>query len=390
MMNRTSLVSSLALAALLVSVPALADTDQWSGGSVTTNNFSDTTNWVGGTPPSAGDSVRFPAAVPRLSPVDDFAGAGNSFFVIGFQTGGYTLNGTGANTMVVSFITNGTGANTVAASLPIRTGVFGTGLTTQTGTTLTVDGPIDLNGQTLTLNGGLNDLATGTSSDGLGTLNVNGVISGTGAVDARLGIIHINATNTFTGTTGILNGASVFVDGAVGPVNLVNGTLRGVGTTGAVTSTGGSIAPGDSPGILNTGNVSLSSATTLSIEINGATVGTQYDQLNVTGSVVLGNATLALSGTGASIGSVLTIVNNDGADPVSGTFSGLPQGAQITLGSSTFSISYVGGSNTNDVTLTSIDVSGPAPAPIPALSQVAMLLLALCLAALGALTLRRS
>ena len=389
MVNRTSLLSALALATLLVSGPALADTDTWSGGSATTNNFSDTANWVGGTPPIASDSIRFPAAVPRLSPVDDFAGAANSFFVIGFQTGGYTLNGTGANTMDVSFITNGTGANTIAASLPIRARIFGTGLTTQGGTTLTVDSAIDLNGQTLTLNGGLNDLATGTSSDGMGTLDVNGVISGTGTVDARFGTIHLDAVNTFTGTTNILNGATVFVDGVVGPVSLVNGTLGGDGTTGAVTSTGGAIAPGDGPGILSTGNVSMSSATTLRIEVNGATLGTQHDQLNVTGTVVLGNATLSLSGIGAPIGSVLTIVNNDGADPVSGTFTGLPEGAQITLANSTFRISYIGGSNANDVTLTSIE-SGPAPEPIPTLSQVAMMLLALGLAAIGALTLRRS
>lgn len=387
---RRSLLSSLALAALLASSPLFADTDTWSGGSATTDNFSDTANWVGGTPPIAGDSVRFPASVPRLSPVDDFAGANNSFFVIGFQTGGYTLNGTGANTMEVSFISNGTGSNTIAASLPLRVRIFGSGLTTQSGTTLTVHSAIDLNGETLDLNGGLNDLATGTSSNGQGTLNINGVISGSGAVGAFFGTIRLNAVNTFTGTTNITNGAAVFVGGAIGPVNLVNGTLEGTGTTGAVTSSGGTVAPGDSPGILNTGNVSFSSATTLAIEINGATVGTQYDQLNVTGTVVLGNAILALSGSGAPVGSVLTIINNDGADAVSGTFSGLPQGAQITLGSSVFQISYVGGANANDVTLTSIDVSGPAPAPIPTLSEVAMLLLALCLAAMGALALRRS
>lgn len=381
--RRRSFLFSAAIAALLICGSLSADTDTWSGASVTTNNFSDTANWVGGTPPIAADSVRFPGSVPRLSPVDDFAGANNSFFVIGFQSGGYTLNGTGANTLEVSFITNGTGANTIAASLPLRLRIFGMGLTTQSGTTLTVNAPIDLNGQTLELNAGLNDLSTGTSSDGQGTLILNGVISGTGAVQARFGTIRINAVNTFTGTTSILSGALVLVNGTIGPVSLVNGTLGGTGTTGAVTATGGTVAPGDGPGILNSGNLSMSSATTFSVQANGPTVGTQYDQLNVTGTVTLGNATLLVTGTGVPDNSVLTIINNDGTDAVSGTFNGLPQGSLITVGATVYRISYVGGTNANDVTLTAVGED------IPVLPLEVMLMLALCIAAIGAIVVRR-
>lgn len=386
---RRSVLFSVAIAALLFAAPLGAATREWSGASATTNNFSDTTNWVGGTAPIILDSIRFPASSPRLSPVDDYVGANNSFFVIGFQGGGYTLNGTGANTMDISFITNAAGTNTIAASLPIRLPVFGTGIATQGGTTLNVNGPIDLNTGTLTLNAGLNDLATGSSSDGQGTLILNGVIGGTGSVSTHFGTVRFNAVNTFIGTTSILNGGLVFVNGAIGPVTLVNGTLAGIGTTGAVTATGGTVAPGDGgPGVLNTGNVSLTAPATLSIEINGATVGTQYDQLNVTGTVTLVNATLVLSGTGAPAGSILTIINNDGVDQVSGTFSGLPEGSQITLGGTAYQISYVGGTNANDVTLTAL-AAPAATAPIPALSPEALLMLALCIAAIGALALRR-
>ena len=354
---RGSPLFSAVIGALLISGSATAATREWSGGSATTNNFSDSANWVGATPPIAGDSVRFPAGVPRLSPIDDFVGASNSFFVIGLQSGGYTLSGTGANTLVVSFVSNGAGTNSLAASLPLQLGVFGTGLATQTGSALTVNGPIDLNGRTLELNGGLNDLATGTNSDGRGTLFLNGVISGTGTVNGRFGIIRINAANTFTGTTAILNGALVYVNGALGPLNLVSGALLGIGSTGTVTASGGIVEPGDdAPGILNTGTLSMLSSKLL-VEADGPAVGTQYDQLNVTGTVTLGgDVMLELVGAGVPIGTVLTIVNNDGNDAVSGTFTGLPEGAQVTLGDTLLSISYVGGTNANDVTLTAIEL----------------------------------
>ena len=68
---------------------------------------------------------------------------------------------------------------------------------------------------------------------------------------------------------------------------------------------GGTLSPGDSPGITNTANVTLNSGATLTIEVNGPTVGTEYDQLNVTGTVALGGATLdVVVGGPLSIGQV--------------------------------------------------------------------------------------
>ncbi len=58
------------------------------------------------------------------------------------------------------------------------------------------------------------------------------------------------------------------------------GTLGGAGEVGNVTVTsGGTLAPGNSPEILDTGNLSLQSGATLDIELGGTTVGTQYDQV---------------------------------------------------------------------------------------------------------------
>jgi hypothetical protein len=66
--------------------------------------------------------------------------------------------------------------------------------------------------------------------------------------------------------------------------------LGGTGTVGGSVSVsaGGTLAPGDSPGILSTGSVSLASGSTYSVEINGASAG-QFDRLNVAGSVTLGS-----------------------------------------------------------------------------------------------------
>ncbi|MBK8303648.1 MAG: hypothetical protein IPK98_09725 [Chloracidobacterium sp.] len=74
----------------------------------------------------------------------------------------------------------------------------------------------------------------------------------------------------------------------------------------------------------------LSFGSDLAIAINGPTVDTQYDQLNVVGAVNLTGVSLALSGSHVStVGQQFVIVNNDGADAITGTFNGLAQGATI-------------------------------------------------------------
>ena len=98
----------------------------------------------------------------------------------------------------------------------------------------------------------------------------------------------------FTQTTGqtILNGGALATSSTL---NIQGGTLKGSGTVTGGVSNGGTVAPGLSPGILNVvGNYSQTAAGKLAIELNGTTVGTQYDQLNVTGTVALAG-TLAIT-----------------------------------------------------------------------------------------------
>jgi hypothetical protein len=100
---------------------------------------------------------------------------------------------------------------------------------------------------------------------------------------------------------------------------------------------------------LGTGSLTLNSGSTFGVELNGNTVGTQYDQLNVTGSVNLGGATLnVVCGFPPSNGDTFTILSNDGTDAVVGSFSGLSEGATVDVAGKTFTISYRGGDG-NDV-----------------------------------------
>src|SRR4030095_617098 len=76
-------------------------------------------------------------------------------------------------------------------------------------------------------------------------------------------------------------------------------TLGGTGTINSANTltvnTDGVVAPGTSPGILNTGNVAFSGSSGFVVEIGGTTPGnaaTNHDQLNVNGTVSLGNAVL--------------------------------------------------------------------------------------------------
>jgi len=135
--------------------------------------------------------------------------------------------------------------------------------------------------------------------------------------------------------------------------------LKGTGTVGTVAlENGGTVAPGLSPGILNTGNLSMVAGSTYDFEVGGLTAGTQYDQIKVTGSVNLGSGTLntiLYNGFVPAVGQSYTIIDNDGTDAVVGTFAGLPEGTTVTVDGHHFKVSYVGGDG-NDVTLTVVSV----------------------------------
>ncbi|MBJ7285773.1 MAG: autotransporter-associated beta strand repeat-containing protein [Akkermansiaceae bacterium] len=222
-----------------------------------------------------------------------------------------------------------------------------------------------------------------TSSYGAGTAANSGAI--TGAISLKksgLGTQTLGDTNTYSGATTVDAGKLVINGSISTSTTTVNstGTLAGSGTVGAVTvKDGGFIAPGNSPGILNTGNITLEAGSSLGIEIDGATVGTQYDRLNVTGSVSLaGLLSMTMSGSYAPAnGTLFFILANDGTDAITGTFSNASvNGGTYTFGSQQFQISYAGDTATssftggNDVVLQAV----PEPASL-LLGAVAILTL---------------
>ncbi len=283
------------------------------------------------------------------------------------QAGATTVNG-------------GTLFSTILNNAPLVIGAAGT---VQTGdsTVGSLSGPGTLftNLNAVTVGG------DGTSTTFSGTVNGAGGITKVGA-----GTLTLSNASTATGTATV-NGGTLLLTGTwPGPVQVnAGGTLGGTGTaSGPVTvAGGGTLSPGLSPGILNTGNFALGGV--LLVEIQGTTLGTQYDNVNVTGTVNLGGGTLSLTGAYVPApGDTFTIITNDGADAVTGTFAGLAEGATVTFNGVPLTITYAGGDG-NDVVLTA---AAPAAAavPIPTLSQWVLALLALVVGAAGAARLARA
>ncbi|MDB5185070.1 MAG: hypothetical protein JWN38_878 [Candidatus Saccharibacteria bacterium] len=194
-------------------------------------------------------------------------------------------------------------------------------------------------------------------------------------------------SDSVPGTSIIINHpAVVTIDGTRGDT-VVNagGTLKGHGTVGALSvATDGIVAPGNSPGCLNTADLAI--AGTLQEEIGGSDPCTGYDQVKVTGAVSVTDGTLTPSlynGFVPEVGQSYTIIDNDGSDAVTGTFTGLAEGATFTANGVTYSITYVGGDG-NDVvlTVTNVDASQLPKTPDTGMRLVA----AHPLLALGATT----
>ncbi|PYS23626.1 MAG: hypothetical protein DMF72_08740 [Acidobacteria bacterium] len=276
--------------------------------------------------------------------------------------------GDATDTIALNALPDFNASLTIGTSLnPFGTIVFN-GTVAVTGTAAVNVTAGDVNGSgNISTAGGVFVTNTGTSS------TLSGVIGGAGTLSKQgAAILVLSGANTYTGATSI-NAGRLNLNGSITSNTTVNsgGTLGGTGTINSANivtvNSGGTVAPGSSPGILNTGSLTFNSSSTFKVEIGGITPGSgagNHDQLNVTGTVSLGNATLSLSSFGGftpSAGQTFTIVTNDGADAINGNFNGLMEGAVIPnfLGSGlNATITYQGGTNNNDVILTA---AAPAP-----------------------------
>jgi autotransporter-associated beta strand protein len=197
--------------------------------------------------------------------------------------------------------------------------------------------------------------------------------------------MELSAVNSYTGATVVSSGALIVSGTLSGSAVTVNGgTLLGNGSIAqsVTVNTGATLAPGLSPGILDTGALNLAVGSTLAIELNGTTVDTQYDQVNVTGAITLGGALSLSVGYGPAATDKFWIGLNDGVDPILGAFSNvpvtdIPNNAGIINVSGVDYTVYYGADFTTDATTGGNDILVVVPEPgsaVMLMSGIGMLL----------------
>ncbi|HQR07847.1 MAG TPA: autotransporter-associated beta strand repeat-containing protein [Gemmatales bacterium] len=265
----------------------------------------------------------------------------------------YTQSGTSTNrlptTTVLTLGNTGTSATVVLGSNgfnptnPAHQTVAGlaTNVTTSTNTIIS-DSTTNAN---LTINNTAN-------------YNFAGTIGGAGARNNNINIIKqgsgtqtLAGPNTYIGTT-LVSAGKLLVNGTHtgGGTYTVDtgGTLGGNGTiNAAVNVVTGTLSPGNSPDRLTiNGNVTFTNTTSsvFAVEINGPTVVTNYDQLQVGagGSLNVNGATLTASLGFDPVGTEKIFITDDlFAGNITGTFNGYTEGASIML-TSPSNIVYAG------------------------------------------------
>ena len=313
---------------------ALAADRIWSGNGAD-NRWTNSGNWNGGIAPVTGDSLQFPAGAARLSNTNNFA-AGTSFRMLTFSGAGYLSRG---NTIGVSNGISATHASgTTTLNLPVTLRNDSVFAVSESDASLSLLGSINLNNMSVDFDGA--GLITVSNEVSRGGTSAGNMVRKLGA--GRLLILRNPTYNLPT----IVNGGTLQVDGTLSnSVVTVNagGTLQGLGKVGGVIAGAGATVR---PGTTNTGDleslddVALNAGSTFEVRLNGATAGTQYDQLRVRGTVTLGGTLAVSAGFVPASGALFTIIDNDGSENVTGEFAGLPDGALLTLNGRSYRILY--------------------------------------------------
>jgi hypothetical protein len=133
----------------------------------------------------------------------------------------------------------------------------------------------------------------------------------------------LTSTGNYTQSTGSteLTDATSSLVATGGAVTINGGSLSGVGTVSPALTNGATVAPGNSPGVLKvSGPFTQTNAGTLAVEVDGDTVGSEFDQLDVTGAASLDGTLAATLGANAPERARLVVVD---AGSLTGTFSSI-------------------------------------------------------------------
>jgi autotransporter-associated beta strand protein len=274
---------------------------------------------------------------------------------------GGTLTKTNTGTLVLS------GSNTYAGPTNINGGTLqlaAASIPANSAVTVAAGATFDVNGTTSSI-GSLAGAGTVNLSAGLiaGTLGIggnntsttfSGVIGGSNGqlVKQGTGTLTLSGANTYTGATTI-NAGTLLVNGTVASASTTvnnGGTLGGSGTLsggiGILVNNGGTVSPGGpGTGVLKGVFASFAAGSIFRVKLNSTTVGSGYDQLNITPSPVFlgGNPTLNVSlGFTPNIGDTFTIIQDTGG--VNGTFNGLPNNSFFLVNGQQFRINYTANS----------------------------------------------
>jgi len=208
---------------LLVTRASIAADRFWDGGAAGADaNWTSANNWSNNVAPVAGDFLLFPAGISKKSVTNNFA-AGTDF--AGFSmSDDYVLFGNSAD------ISNSVGtvvsATKATVSMTLRQ-LNGCTVDIASGTILVLEGALSLSGSTCTM-------------AVLGTMQVDGIISGS-RVSSQVsksgaGTLILNGANTYPGVTTV-GGGTLEVNGVVSNVTLsANSRLAGEGTVGSGSS----------------------------------------------------------------------------------------------------------------------------------------------------------
>ena len=165
------------------------------------------------------------------------------------------------------------------------------------------------------------------------SVTFGGSISGTGSLTQNgSGTLILSGTNNYSGNTNV-NVGTLLVDGSLGAglVNVASGaTLGGTGTIGGPVTiqNGGILAPGDAPGTLTMGTLTLNSGSILNCQLGIPNVvgGGVNDLVNVNGNLTLAG-TLNITNVGGFGEGVYRLFNYTGSLTNNGlTFGTLPTG----------------------------------------------------------------